>query len=77
MYNPKIVKLERRHRLLSMDTSEPARLKDEYDDDDKEYDDDKDVMKTCKARMQSQFYVFAFIASNDSHVCLPCILDLL
>ena len=25
LYNPKIVKLERRHRLLSMDTSEPAR----------------------------------------------------
>ena len=52
MYNPKIVKLERRHRLLSMDTSEPARFKDEYDDDDKEYDDDKGVMETCKACMQ-------------------------
>ena len=45
MYNPKIVKLERRHRLLSMDTSEPARFKDEYDEED---DDNADDMMMTK-----------------------------
>ena len=42
------MKLERRHRLLSMDTSEPARFKDEYDeeeDDDKECDDNMMMTK--------------------------------
>ena len=46
MYNPKIVKLERRHRLLSMDTSEPARFKDEYDEEDDGDADDMMMTKT-------------------------------
>ena len=39
------MKLERRHRLLSMDTSEPARFKDEYDEED---DGDGDDMMMTK-----------------------------